>query len=270
MFAATANLKQRFPFRIGTTSYIVPADILPNVTVLCECVDDVELLIFESDEISNLPSHTDVNALARIASEHALTYTVHLPVDLRLGSSVEDERVQSVQKCLRVIERMDPLKPFGYIVHFSNSSFVAMTPMATREWQVWRNRLDQSVRDLLAAGVAPHHLCVETLSYDFERIAPVVEVHGLAVCLDIGHILMEQRSVNSHLDRHLARTRVVHAHGVHDGKDHLSLAHLDPGLLGSLVERLGTDKTQTRVVTMEVFNQRDFIQSCETLARLMN
>jgi len=48
-------IKDRFPFRLGTTSYIVPADLMPNVVFLSPLVDDVELVLFESDTISNLP-----------------------------------------------------------------------------------------------------------------------------------------------------------------------------------------------------------------------
>jgi hypothetical protein len=37
-------------FRIGTTSYIIPAGIVPNVAYLAPQVDDVELVMFETDE----------------------------------------------------------------------------------------------------------------------------------------------------------------------------------------------------------------------------
>ncbi|MCU0508776.1 MAG: sugar phosphate isomerase/epimerase, partial [Anaerolineae bacterium] len=36
-------------FRVGTTSYIVPDNILPNVEYLAPLVDDVELVLFETD-----------------------------------------------------------------------------------------------------------------------------------------------------------------------------------------------------------------------------
>ena len=41
------------PFRLGTTSYIIPADILPNVRYLADKVDDIELVLFEADDYSN-------------------------------------------------------------------------------------------------------------------------------------------------------------------------------------------------------------------------
>ena len=45
-----------YPFRLGTTSYIIPNSILPNVRYLADKVKDIELVLFESDDgISNFP-----------------------------------------------------------------------------------------------------------------------------------------------------------------------------------------------------------------------
>ena len=43
-------LKHRLPFRLGTTSYIVPEDIILNVRLLAPAMDAIELIFFESDE----------------------------------------------------------------------------------------------------------------------------------------------------------------------------------------------------------------------------
>ena len=61
------------PFRLGTTSYIIPADILPNVRYLADKVDDIELVLFKADNYSNLPSEALVKKLRRIAADHALS-----------------------------------------------------------------------------------------------------------------------------------------------------------------------------------------------------
>jgi len=39
----------RTPFRVGATSYVLPDHILPNVEYLAPMVDDVELVLFETD-----------------------------------------------------------------------------------------------------------------------------------------------------------------------------------------------------------------------------
>jgi hypothetical protein len=48
-------MKGTFPFRLGTSSYIIPDEILPNIQYLKDLVDDVEIVLFESDEYSNIP-----------------------------------------------------------------------------------------------------------------------------------------------------------------------------------------------------------------------
>jgi hypothetical protein len=57
-------LKSRFPFRIGTTSYIIPDDIEPNILYLSDVVDDIEIVLFESDEYSNIPDTQLVSRLS--------------------------------------------------------------------------------------------------------------------------------------------------------------------------------------------------------------
>jgi len=44
------SLKGLFPFRPGTTSYIIPGEIEPNVRHLGGMVDDIEIVLFQSDE----------------------------------------------------------------------------------------------------------------------------------------------------------------------------------------------------------------------------
>jgi hypothetical protein len=61
------SLKDCFPFRVGTTSYIVPDNLLPNLRYLADRVDDVELVLFESEEFSNMPSPSEVEEMAALA-----------------------------------------------------------------------------------------------------------------------------------------------------------------------------------------------------------
>jgi hypothetical protein len=39
-FKGDASLKNRFPFRLGTTSYVIPADLKTNVAFLADTVED--------------------------------------------------------------------------------------------------------------------------------------------------------------------------------------------------------------------------------------
>lgn len=106
-FKGDASLKNRFPFRLGATSYVIPADLKANVAFLADKVDDIELVLFESHEMNNLPDAVTVRALREMADRHDLTYTVHLPLDIWMGHADATVRQQSVDKCLRVIEGND-------------------------------------------------------------------------------------------------------------------------------------------------------------------
>jgi sugar phosphate isomerase/epimerase len=258
-------LKRAFPFRLGTTSYIVPDDIVPNLLYLQGRVDEVELLLFESDQCSNLPARSVGLEIARLGQEAELTYTVHLPLDTRLGSADEAERLASVGKCRRVIERMAPVAPFAWILHLHGDRRGDPPSDDASRW-IEQNR--RSLHELLEGGPASRMFCVETLDYDFERIADLVEAFDLSVCLDIGHLLVHGRDVTAHLDRWMERARVFHLHGVDaEGKDHNHLGHLPPGLLEDLAKRLsGLPAGDERVVTMEVFRQNDFERSMGVVA----
>ena len=114
-------MKSAFPFRLGSTSYVIPADILPNVRQLGPLVDDVELVLFEVDEGSNLPSPAVIESLGELAQAHGLTYTVHLPLDLRLAAADDVWRHPSMEKARRVVRATRALEPWAYVVHLDGT-----------------------------------------------------------------------------------------------------------------------------------------------------
>jgi sugar phosphate isomerase/epimerase len=264
MTGGAAGLKGRFPFRLGTTSYIVPADILPNAEHLAPLVDDVELVIFESPEQSNLPDSATVQRLAELGRERDLSYTLHLPLDLRLGDADETVRGQSVAKLLAVAERFWPLQPRALVVHFDWDGRGGLPA----DLAGWRARLALSVRELLLAGLRPRDLCVETLAYPFEVVEPVVLKHDLSICMDVGHLLLKgwpPEQFDAFLDRHLERCRIVHLHGIVDGRDHADLGGMDRGLLTHLIVQFACAGAADRIVTLEVFSQADLEKSLAVL-----
>ena len=262
---APPALKGTLPFRLGTTSYIIPDDILPNLVHLRNQVDDVELLLFESDEISNLPGAETTEEIARLGRESNLSFTVHLPLDTHLGSADEACRRGSVAKCRRIVDRMTPIEPFAWVLHLHGDQ---RGDPPTTDLPRWIDRNRRSLAEFLDGGPASRKVCVEILDYDFELVADLVREFDLSVCLDVGHLLANRRDVTAHLDRWLDRARVFHVHGVApDGKDHSDLSHLPPGLAEDLAKRLARlPPGDERVVTMEVFGAEDFSRSLQTVA----
>jgi sugar phosphate isomerase/epimerase len=130
----------------------------------------------------------------------------------------------------------------------------------------WIEGHRQSV-EMLLRHVDARDLCVEGLDYPYDLIDGIVSDYGLSVCLDIGHLLLYGYDPEEYLDRHLSRARVLHLHGIEDGQDHRSIAKVPAGLLATLIERLGNGQNQTRVVTMEIFEENALAQSLDVLSR---
>jgi sugar phosphate isomerase/epimerase len=253
-----------YPFRLGTTSYIVPADILPNVRFLASKVQDVELVLFEVDDgPNNLPPPAVVTALAAVASEHRLTYTVHLPLDLRLGASGDEGHV-SIVKARKVIDCTRALNPWAYVLHLDGREVMNESdPGRIAEWQA------QSIRALeIVASWAggPQLLAVENLErYPLDFILPVVERVRVNRCVDVGHLWLDGHDPLPYLRAALPRTRVIHLHGL-AGRDHQSLAHVPEEMLNPVVELLLRER-YAGVLTLEVFGEADFNSSVAALAR---
>src|ERR1051325_6030641 len=102
LLAPFEQLKRQFPFRLGTTSYIYPGEILPNVELLADCVDEIQLLLFEGRSYSNIPNSKTIERLNQIGLEKQMTYSIHLPLDAYPGHEDESIRKESV----RMIEKI--------------------------------------------------------------------------------------------------------------------------------------------------------------------
>lgn len=261
---AAACLKNRYPFRLGTSSYILPDHILPNVRHLAPLVDDVELVLFESAGHSNLPTPSDIAELAGLAHRHGLSYTVHLPLDAELGHPDEATRLLSVGQCRRVIDLTSALNPFAWILHLSHPAGSGEIPPGDRPR--WLAALSRSCGELADAFPTPSRCCVETLSYPFAWVEDLVWRHGFSVCLDVGHLILRGDSLRDAWDRYGQATRVMHLHGVRGRTDHTDVSALAPDVLSLLWSFLRQTERGTRVVTLEVFNRADFERSLETLA----
>jgi sugar phosphate isomerase/epimerase len=262
--ATVQTLKHSYPFRLGTSSYILPDNILPNVRFLAPLVDDVELILFESTEHSNLPGPSELAELGQLAADHDISYTIHLPLDVELGHSDDTFRRRSIRQCRHVVELTRPLAPFAWILHLSHPA--GSNPIPDHDRPRWLKSLRESISELADAFPEPARCSVETLSYPFAWIEDMVSDHGFSVCFDIGHLILRGDSLPKAWEHLGARTRVMHLHGVRGRKDHVDVSALAPEILSLLWSSLRQAERGTRVVTLEVFNQHDFDRSVETLA----
>lgn len=251
---------RRARFRVGTTSYILPDRILPNVRYLAGRVDDVELLLFEVGEAGDgLPTRDEVEELRALAIAHDVGYTVHLPLSLRLGGVGARWR-RDVDLACRVIEATRELDPWSWIVHVEADFGI---PAAIRD--------EQAVRALIrltdATGEASR-LAVENLEgAPPGRLDTVVGEAGVSRCVDIGHLWLDGHSPVPFLETALARTRVVHLHGVGE-RDHASLAEQELGDVVDVLEPL-VRRAWGGVLTLEVFGREELASSRRVLVQAL-
>jgi sugar phosphate isomerase/epimerase len=258
------NLKGKFPFRIGAPSYVIPADILSNVCHLSHKVDDIELVLFESDEISALPESSTILELRQIAAQEDLTYTIHLPLDIWLGDSPTSERQKSVCKCIRVIERTAPLAPSGFVLHCEKKN----KDLKTEADEVrWRKNIEKSIEELLLSGIPPEMLCIETLDYPFQLIEPIITEKKLGICLDIGHVQRHGFPLEEYINRYLEKSHIIHLHGVKAGRDHCEISAIGQKNLATILRGLNTDRQLDRVVSLENFNAAEFEASLSEMEK---
>ena len=247
-----SELKSRFPFRLGAPSYVYRADILTNVVMLAPLVDDVELVLFEAERPRDLPSQQVTGKLRALAKEYGLTYTVHLPLDLKLAG-MEDLRDRALKKARWVIEATKSLDPWAYVVHLAGWWEHAARSLEIMAEEIGNSRL----------------LAVENLdSYSPTMLLPLLERLPISLCVDIGHFLKNGKNPLPFLKENLGRTRVVHMHGSRTGQDHRGLDQMDHGLVGDIVSLLLSDGYQG-VLTLEVFSKREFFISRNIIYQLM-
>ncbi|MHC5053395.1 MAG: cobamide remodeling phosphodiesterase CbiR [Planctomycetota bacterium] len=254
--AEARALKGRFPFRIGATSCVLHADLAANVRALAPLVDDIEIVVFESDEVSPLPDDGTLDLMRRAADEHEVTYTIHLPLDVRLASPDRAERARAVAVCRRVIGRMREVGPFAYVAHVTGGD-----EAAARE----------SLRRLGEAAGDPALVCVENLAAPTGALARLAADAGASLCFDVGHAALggnERDGCAPWLERHVRSVRVLHVHGFADGKDHRDVSCLPEGTLERIAAALSGDAGTPRVLTIEVFDEASFARSVAVMEEL--
>lgn len=255
--------KGRYPFRLGTTSFIYPADYVPNVLRLGPYLDEIELLMFASGP-GDLPSRALIRELAGLGSDLAIAYNVHLPTDICLGAADGRARGNAVDTLRRYLERVAPLAATVHVLHLELGGH-APEPDGSAP-AAWLERTAVSLQELLAGGREGAGLAVEVLDYPFTWVEPLVQRFGLGVCVDVGHLVLAGRGIREVVQRHRDHLPILHLHGAAGGRDHLALGALPPAaaaeVAGLLADFRGT-------VSLEVFDFPRLLDSLECLEALV-
>jgi len=248
-----------FPFRLGTTSYIYPDYIVPNVAKLAPFLDEIELVLFESEGQDNYPDEVELRDLMNFCLNGKVGFNVHLPVDIFLGDKDEEVRFKGISVVEKVIERTLRLEPSVYTLHFDIRD---KKGREETDVEAWRRRILRSAEEMKERGIELERISIETLSYPFEWIEDIVKKFEFSVCLDIGHMLIYDLDIQSYLKKYLPQTSVIHLHGMENGVDHLGIDKLHGKIVDLILSRL---HRFTGILSIEVFSFGDLKNSLEVL-----
>lgn len=256
------SYKGRFLFRIATTSYIYPDHVVPNVKILAPYLDEIELLFLESTE-ETFPARSDIDTLACIAQEEALTYNVHLPLDCYLGDPDRNVRDYAVSAIQKIIDLTGLLSPSTYTIHLSLKERAGHN---VTETSAWRQRVGESIESILATGINSKKISVENLSYPFEWAEGLIKKYGLSVCLDFGHLFINGYDPVSYTQQYLENTSIIHLYGVEKAHEHKGLDVLGED---EVLVITGVLKGFGGVVSLEVFSFEHLQRSLACLEQWM-
>ncbi len=262
---------KKWPFRLGTTSFIYPDNIIPNVKQLGKNfkeLDEIEILIFESIPKQVLPSKNDINELVSLGEHFSLNYNIHLPIDISICDNIRANRIRAIDTVKQVIDLCAPLKPTTHTLHMELES--RSIEKNKIEIERWRDRISESL-DLLIPSISdPGILSIETLNYPFEIVEDIIDNYGLSICIDAGHMIKYNFDINRIFRRYKDKIPIIHLHGVDFSasppKDHTGLDKT-PDIIMQKTMKILSDFKGT--LSLEVFNYKNFKASLKYLNKNM-
>ncbi|MEW5944722.1 MAG: cobamide remodeling phosphodiesterase CbiR [bacterium] len=261
------------PFRIGATSFVHPADVETNARLLAGRVEDVEMVVFESAEISAYPTEEEVDRLCVRASREGFTWTVHFPLNAGIAHPDREKREKAAAEWKGLFRRVRPLLPLACVAHVpletedeTAEGWKTLDEAALKRWQ---GRAAEQLERLKGEGVETEIFCFENLDYPMEYLEPVMEAAGGGLCLDAGHVAAwGKEDLLAAAERYFDRIRAVHLHR-HDGKwDHRALSDPLDDEHRRLVQFLMRNDF-SGVVTLEVFSEDDLARSLSAMKNFL-
>ena len=258
---------QEVPFLLGAPSLVFGPDVLENTARLAEMVDNVEVVLFHTPELHNIPSPSEIQRLRDLGKEEGLSFTVHLPASLEPASPDPDRRREAFQLAERICKTMEPLEPKYYILHIpvTPPTLVAVPGCYLPrhgEWErpEWRRCACDFLVALDELMDKKGRLLVENINYSPCFLEPFWTKGLCGLCLDLGHLVLGDERVGEEMMKYRNRMREVHLHGVSGYREHISLRCMDPERVRRWLTLLEEGEFRG-IVNLEVFEPRHLEES---------
>ncbi len=257
------NYRNIFPFRIGSTSYVIPDSIIPNVILMSDCVDDIELLFFESASSTSLLSNPEIKELKQIAEKKKIRYSIHCPIDIYDWVENKNKMIYYSEQIRILYELTKSLPVSGYIVHLDGINKNSNVDQITK----WKDSSKQLCTRINQIKDLDHSkICIENLQYNPLLNIGLVERFSFSYCTDIGHLWKHNYEWEKISKMLLKKTEIIHLHGVCHDKDHCSIKLHNQNQIDSLLSMVL--KHYSNVLTIELFNLNELVESLEYLKEL--
>jgi sugar phosphate isomerase/epimerase len=247
-------LKNVFPFKIGTTSFIYPDTYAQNTRALAPFFDEIELLFLQSIPLSCLPDKNEIRILTELKHQLDIGYNVHLPSDIDLGHPEEEIREHATEVLKTVFNLSETLSPSTYTLHLPFEG----TDLSAGRIEKWRQHIRRGLARLTAQGIVGSRISIETLSYPLEWLEDIILEFDLRICCDIGHLMVFGFEISSFFQKFQDRVSIIHLHGVDEKKDHLGLEKLTDDQASDIADIL---RRFTEIVSIEVFSFENLASS---------
>jgi sugar phosphate isomerase/epimerase len=256
----TSSYKGRFPFKLATTSFIYPDTYVANAKKIGSFLDEIELLFFESLGHETDQLDAEIADLANLTAALDVSYNIHLPIDVNISDPDPAIQAAAVHSIQRVIDLTAPLTPTSYTLHVPFKDWTDHRERI-RNWLVHTH---QGLTKLLKTGIPSRKLAIETLDYPIELLESAITEFDLSICLDTGHLIINQLPILYTYQRFAERICLIHLHGARENRDHLSLDQLEPIHLQEIMSLLSS---YNQTVCIEVFNRDNLKKSLQVLDR---
>ncbi len=257
------NYKNIFPFKIGTTSYILHTqknNIIKNINYLKHSFNKIQLLLFGKNYLDDFLNPEVLNALRKTKKDSSIEYSIHLPIDLDLLNNSEKQLEDSINIIVKIIEKTKFLNIKNYILHIDNNK--KLVKLNKSNFDLFKN-VCKKIKNRISNT---YLFNIENTAYDLTYFKEIIFEYGYSVCLDFGHLFNHNHDFDKFYSAFNKSINEIHVYGFMKEKDHLSLDKLDRNLLKIILNYL---KKYNKSVIIEVFNKPNLKKSLNFLQKYL-
>ena len=247
-----------------------------NIEKLSDRLNHIEIVLFHTPDLHNIPDRNTITMLKRIGTEKNLTYSVHLPASLEIASDNPARQKESIRLAVDCFHKTTPLRPINYVLHvpFTPPTLTAVpgTYFKTGQgnnWDQWTRRGLAGLEILEKKLGWSKNMVVENINFSPTFLRPFIKAGFCRLCLDIGHLVLGREEICRTIKRFNGDIREIHLHGVRNNIDHLGLGHLPGPRVHRWIKTLENIGFKD-ILNLEVFTPGDLAESIAVVKRTLN